>query len=169
MKTTHDATKEMVAELRRMANRTGNKQAEQVMRDGAAWLEDVEGNRVELQNEVEKLRQQLADKDEQLAGWKALLDAKMAIDSSTDTATGKAKRKSPRPSYDYAGTLTAFYASGDKTKLIPVQITEHSKKHPAAWRFREKAVKLSLPVMANIAGNYVLLTRTDITGEDSAE
>lgn len=169
MTVTHDATKEMIAELRRMSNRTGNKQAEQVMRDGAAWLEDVENNRVELLNEVEKLRQQLADKDEQLAGWKALLDAKMAIDASTDTATGKAKRKSPRPSYDYAGTLTAFYASGEKTRLIPAQLTDHGKKHPAAWRFREKAVNLNLPVTANVAGDYILLARTDITGEDDAK
>ena len=68
MTVTHEATKEMISELRRMSNRTGNKQAEKIMRDGAAWLEDVESNRVELQNENEKLRQKLADKDEQLAG-----------------------------------------------------------------------------------------------------
>lgn len=163
----HEAVKEMVSELRRVSNHTGNKQAEKTMRDGATWLEDVESDRVELQNENEKLRQKLADKDEQLAGWKALLDAKMAIDASTDTPatdapTVKAKRKSPRPHYDYAGTLTTFYVSGEKTKLIPTQRTENGKKFPPAWRFRDKAVKMGIPVNAHVVSDYILLARTDI-------
>lgn len=167
MTITHEAVKEMVSELRRMSNRTGNKQAEKTMRDGATWLEDVESDRVELQNENEKLRQKLDDKDEQLAGWKALLDAKMAIDSSTDTpATDapavKAKRKPPRPNYDYAGTLTTFYMSGEKTKIIPTQRIENGKKFPPAWRFRDKAVKLGIPVNAHTVDDYILLVRTDI-------
>ena len=167
MTVTHEATKEMISELRRMSNRTGNKQAEKTMRDGAKWLEDVEGNRVELQNENEKLRQRWADKDEQLAGWTALLDAKMAIDASTSTLTTdvpavKAKRKPPRPNYDYTGTLTTFYMSGEKTKIIPTQRIENGKKFPPVWRLRDKAVKLGIPVNAHTVGDYILLARTDI-------
>ena len=164
---TTDTTRQMIAELRRMAGRTGNKSAEDVMRNAASWLEDLNTEYLKIAGEVDKLRQRLADKDEQLAGWKALLDAKMAIDASTDTpATDapavKSKRKPPRPNYDYAGTLTTFYASGERTKIIPTQRIENGKKFPPAWRFRDKAVKLGIPVTAHLAGDYILLAREDI-------
>lgn len=164
---TTDATMQMIAELRRMAGRTGNKSAEDVMRNAASWLEDLNTEYLKVIGEVDKLRQRLADKDEQLAGWKSLLDAKMAIDASTDTpATAvpavKAKRKPPRPNYDYAGTLTTFYMSGEKTKIIPTQRIENGKKFPPAWRFRDKAVKLGIPVNAHTVDDYILLVRTDI-------
>lgn len=163
---THNATKEMVAELRRMANRTGNKQAEKTMRDGATWLEDVENNRVEVQNENEKLRQQLADKNEQLAGWKALLDAKMAVCGAAEDSS-KPERRSRRPKFDYAGTLTAFYSSGDRTKLVPTRTSDCGKKFPAAWKFSEASNRLKMPITANVAGDYVLLVRTDVAAEDA--
>ena len=164
---TTDATRQMIAELRRMAGRTGNKIAEDVMRNAASWLEDLNTEYLKIAGEVDKLRQKLADKDEQLAGWKALLDAKMAIDASTDTPAtdvpaAKAKRKSPRPNYDYTGTLTTFYMSGEKTKIIPTQRIENGKKFPPAWRFRDKAVKLGIPVNAHSVGDYILLAREDI-------
>ena len=164
---TTDTTRQMIAELRRMAGRTGNKSAEDVMRKAASWLEDLNTEYLKIAGEVDKLRQRLADKDEQLAGWKALLDAKMAIDASTSTpATDvpavKAKRKPPRPHYDYTGTLTTFYVSGEKTKLIPTQRIENGKKFPPAWRFRDKAEKMGIPVTAHTVGDYILLAREDI-------
>lgn len=162
MKTTHESTKEMVAELRRMSNRTGNKQAEQVMRDGAAWLEDVEGNRVELQNEVEKLRQQLADKDEQLAGWKALLDAKTA-----DSDAKNPKRKRRAPGYDYAAALSGFMESGERAKLIPI-IGRYSGGgiYPKTTVFKKYASEQKLPVDVRSVGDYIVLARTDnVEGE----
>lgn len=162
MKTTHESTKEMVAELRRMSNRTGNKQAEQVMRDGAAWLEDVEGNRVELQNEVEKLRRQLADKDEQLAGWKALLDAKTA-----DSDAKNPKRKRRAPGYDYAAALSGFMESGERAKLIPI-IGRYSGGgiYPKTTVFKKYASEQKLPVDVRSVGDYIVLARTDnVEGE----
>ena len=164
---TKDTTMQMIEELRRMAGRTGNKSAEDTMRNAASWLENMNAEYLKAIGEVDKLRQRLADKDEQLAGWKALLDAKMAIDASTSTlATDvpavKAKRKPPRPNYDYTGTLTTFYMSGEKTKIIPTQRIENGKKFPPAWRFRDKAVKLGIPVNAHTVGDYILLARTDI-------
>lgn len=164
---TTDATMQMITELRRMAGRTGNKSAEDTMRNAASWLENMNAEYLKVIGEVDKLRQRLADKDEQLAGWKSLLDAKMAIDASTDTpATAvpavKAKRKPPRPNYDYAGTLTTFYVSGEKTKIIPTQRIENGKKFPPAWKFRDKAVKLGIPVNAHTVDDYILLVRTDI-------
>lgn len=162
-----DTTRQMIAELRRMAGRTGNKSAEDVMRNAASWLEDLNTEYLKVIGEVDKLRQRLADKEEQLAGWKALLDAKMAIDASTDTPAidvpaAKAKRKPPRPNYDYAGTLTTFYVSGERTKIIPTQRIENGKKFPPAWRFRDKAVKLGILVNAYTVGDHILLTREDI-------
>lgn len=140
---TTDATMQMIAELRRMAGRTGNKSAEDTMRNAASWLENMNAEYLKAIGEVDKLRQRLADKDEQLTGWKALLDAKMAIDASastlaTDVPAVKAKRKPPRPNYDYAGTLTTFYMSGEKTKLIPTQRTENGKKFPLRGGFEIK-------------------------------
>ncbi|MDO5785556.1 MAG: hypothetical protein Q4P20_10895 [Eubacteriales bacterium] len=166
MTVTHDATKEMIAELRRMANRTGNKQAEKAMRDGATWLEDVENNRVELQNENEKLRQRLADKDEQLAGWKALLDASIASkNTASDNSAGDAftstKRRQLRPNYDYTGVLVTFMNSGERTKAICAEKREKGKQYPSAYYFRERAKDLGFPITANAAGDYVLLSRTD--------
>lgn len=169
MTVTHEATKEMISELRRMSNRTGNKQAEKIMRDGAAWLEDVEGNRVELQNENEKLRQKLADKDEQLAGWKALLDASIASKNVPTNADANVVHKRTRPNYDYVGVLTMFMVSGKKTEAIRAERKWNGKRYPSTCNFRERAKALNLPVTASPAGNYILLSRTDLTDSEEVE
>lgn len=161
MTITHDATKEMVAELRRMANRTGNKQAEKTMRDGATWLEDVENSRVELQTENDRLRQRIADKDEQLAGWKALLDAKQ---QQTLPSTKK-------PKYKYEETLKDFVKSGERATLIQIERTTSASGnlhvYPKASIFRQTAMRFNLPVNASQSGNFIVLSRTDITESGS--
>lgn len=155
MTVTHESTKEMIAELRRMANRTGNKQAEKTMRDGAAWLEDVENIRIELQNENERLRQRIEDKDEQLAGWKALLNAK------------KPKRKRRAPGYDYAAALSGFMESGERAKLIPI-IDRYPGGgiYPKTTVFKKYASEQKLPVDVRGAGDYIVLARTDNVAGD---
>ena len=163
----HDAVKEMVSELRRMSNRTGNKQAEKTMRDGATWLEDVESDRVELQNENEKLRQKLDDKDEQLAGWKALLDANLASNTAAHNVPVKTTARK-RPNYDYIGTLVQFANSGELTKVIATEKGCNGKRHPTAYYFNERAKDLKLPVVANVAGEFILLSRTDLTDSEKA-
>lgn len=162
MTVTHESTKEMIAELRRMANRTGNKQAEKTMRDGAAWLEDVENIRIELQNENERLRQRIEDKDEQLAGWKALLDAKTA---DSDAKNPKRKRRTSR--YDYAAALSGFMESGERAKLIPI-IGRYSGGgiYPKTTVFKKYASEQKLPVDARSAGDYIILARTDNVAGD---
>lgn len=162
MKTTHESTKEMVAELRRMANRTGNKQAEKTMRDGATWLEDVENSRVELQIENERLRQRIEDKDEQLAGWKALLNAK-----TTDSDAKNSKRKRRAPGYDYAAALSGFMESGERAKLIPI-IDRYPGGgiYPKTTVFKKYASEQKLPVDVRSVGDYIVLARTDnVEGE----
>lgn len=159
MTVTHDAVKGMIAEMRGTASRTGNKKAEEVMRNGATWLEDVEADRVQLRNEVDKLQQKLADKDEQLAGWKALLDAKTSMCADTND---KPKRKSPAMVYNYAAALTDFMGSNEKARLIPITyVNDAGKSLPQAWYFRKRAQDLGLPVTANKAGEYIVLSRTD--------
>lgn len=163
---THDAVKEMVAELRRMSNRTGNKQAEVTMREAAKYLADVETNRIELQNENEKLQQQIADKNAQLAEWKELLDAtkaalNAAINCTDEDGTPVKKRRSPCPHYDYTRALIEFHESHEKTGLVPTRIPESGKRIPSAWRFRDAINRLKLPITATAAGEYVLLMRTD--------
>ena len=162
----HEAVKEMVSELRRMSNRTGNKQAEKTMHDGATWLEDVESDRVELQNENEKLRQKLADKDEQLAGWKALLDANLASNAASKVVSNQ--RAPKRPVYNYTLTLMDFVNSGESTKVISTEKGVNGKRHPTAYYFVERAKALNLPVAANAAGDYILLSRTDLTDSEKA-
>lgn len=162
MKTTHESTKEMVAELRRMANRTGNKQAEKTMRDGATWLEDVENSRVELQIENERLRQRIEDKDEQLAGWKALLNAK-----TTDSDAKNSKGKRRAPGYDYAAALSGFMESGERAKLIPI-IDRYPGGgiYPKTTVFKKYASEQKLPVDVRSVGDYIVLARTDnVEGE----
>lgn len=153
----HEAVKEMVSELRRMSNRTGNKQAEKTMRDGATWLEDVESDRVELQNENEKLRQKLADKDEQLAGWKALVDR---IQGGTETKSVADECK-PKPEknkrYDYAAVLVAFVQSDNETLRIRTENADRTGKyderkptvrHPSFYTMRDTINRMGSSVSA---------------------
>lgn len=129
MTVTHDATKEMVSELRRMSNRTGNKQAEKTMRDGATWLENMNAEYLKVIGEVDKLRQKLADKDEQLAGWKALVDR---IQGGTETKS-VADECNPKPKknkrYDYAAVLVAFVQSDDEILRIPTKNADRTGKY----------------------------------------
>ena len=156
MTVTHEATKEMISELRRMSNRTGNKQAEKIMRDGAAWLEDVEGNRVELQDENEKLRQKLADKDEQLAGWKALVDR---IQQGGTETKSVADERNPKPEknkrYDYTAVLTRFVQGDDEILRIPTKNADRTGKyderkptirHPSFYTMRDTIARTKSPV-----------------------
>lgn len=155
MTVTHEATKEMISELRRMSNRTGNKQAEKTMRDGATWLEDVESDRVELQNENEKLRQKLADKDEQLAGWKALVDR---IQGGTETKPVSDERN-PKPEktkrYDYTAVLARFVQGDGEILRIPTKNTDRTGKyderkatvrHPSFYAMRDAIARTKSPV-----------------------
>ena len=152
----HEAVKEMVSELRRMSNRTGNKQAEKTMRDGATWLEDVESDRVELQNENEKLRQKLADKDEQLAGWKALVDRVRCTETERSS-----DERSPEPKknkrYDYAAVLVAFVQSDNETLRIRTENADRTGKynerkaairHPSFYTMRDTINRMGSPVSA---------------------
>lgn len=152
--------KEKARELQGAANRTGNKAIENIMRECAQIMLQMENGNAELLSEIDRLNQKLADKDEQLAGWKALLDAKTAIDGATNTAAPRG-RASRTPPFDYVGTLSAMMASGEKTKLVPIYVSNGGKKLPAAYTFRDKARQLGVPITANLAGGYVLLARTD--------
>lgn len=151
----HEAVKEMVSELRRMSNRTGNKQAEKTMRDGATWLEDVESDRVELQNENEKLRQKLADKDEQLAGWKALVD-RIQGGAETKSVADECKPKPEKNKrYDYTAVLTRFVQGDDEILRIPTKNADRTGKynerkpairHPSFYTMRDVITRTKSPV-----------------------
>lgn len=167
MTITHEAVKEMISELRRMSNRTGNKQAERAMRDGATWLEDVERNRAELQNENENLRKKLSDKDEQLAGWKSLVDGIKSVQSAqppeptASSSTNRAER------YDYAGAIADFMASGEVSRKIPVLKHYANGYIPSAYRLNKVAKAKKFPVVAIYRKDedVVMLCRTEGVAE----
>lgn len=152
---TTDATRQMIAELRRMSNRTGNKQAEKTMRDGATWLENMNTEYLKVISEVDKLRQKLADKDEQLAGWKALVDR---IQGGTETKS-VADERSPEPKknkrYDYAAVLVAFVQSDNETLRIRTENADRTGKynerkpnirHPSFYTMRDTIARTKSPV-----------------------
>ena len=130
-----DTTRQMIAELRRMAGRTGNKSAEDVMRNAASWMEDLNTEYLKVIGEVDKLRQKLADKDEQLAGWKALVDR---IQGGTETKS-VADERSPEPKknkrYDYAAVLVAFVQGDDDILRIPTKNADRTGKYNERKRF----------------------------------
>lgn len=157
MTVTHDATRQMIAELRRMSNRTGNKQAEKTMRDGATWLENMNTEYLKVIGEVDKLRQKLADKDEQLAGWKALVDR---IQGGAETKS-VADERNPKPEknkrYDYTAVLTRFVQSGNETLRIRTENADRTGKynerkaairHPSFYTMRDTINRMGSPVSA---------------------
>lgn len=154
---TTDATRQMIAELRRMAGRTGNKSAEDVMRNAASWLEDLNTEYLKVIGEVDKLRQRLADKDEQLAGWKALVDR---IQGGTETKS-VADERNPKPEknkrYDYTAVLTRFVQGDDEILRIPTKNADRTGKyderkptirHPSFYTMRDTINRMGSPVSA---------------------
>lgn len=154
---TTDATRQMIAELRRMAGRTGNKSAEDVMRNAASWLEDLNTEYLKVIGEVDKLRQRLADKDEQLAGWKALVDR---IQGGTETKS-VADERNPKPEknkrYDYTAVLTRFVQGDDEILRIPTKNADRTGKyderkptirHPSFYTMRDTIARTKSPVSA---------------------
>lgn len=152
---TTDATRQMIAELRRMAGRTGNKSAEDVMRNAASWLEDLNTEYLKVISEVDKLRQRLADKDEQLAGWKALVDR---IQGGTETKPVSDERN-PKPEktkrYDYTAVLARFVQGDGEILRIPTKNTDRTGKyderkatvrHPSFYAMRNTIVRTKSPV-----------------------
>lgn len=155
MTVTHDATRQMIADLRHMAGRTGNKSAEKTMRDAASWMEDLNTEFLKAANEVDKLRQKLADKDEQLAGWKALVDR---IQGGTETKS-VADERNPKPEknkrYDYTAVLTRFVQGDDEILRIPTKNADRTGKyderkptirHPSFYTMRDTIARTKSPV-----------------------
>lgn len=155
MTVTHDATRQMIAELRRMAGRTGNKSVEDTMRNAASWLENMNTEYLKVIGEVDKLRQKLADKDEQLAGWKALVDR---IQGGTETNPVSDERN-PKPEknkrYDYSTVLTRFVQSDDEVLRIPTKNADRTGKyderkptirHPSFYTMRDTIARTKSPV-----------------------
>lgn len=154
---TTDATRQMIAELRRMAGRTGNKSAEDVMRNAASWMEDLNTEYLKVIGEVDKLRQKLADKDEQLAGWKALVDR---IQGGTETKS-VADERNPKPEknkrYDYTAVLARFVQGDDEILRIPTKNADRTGKynerkptirHPSFYTMRDTIARTKSPVSA---------------------
>lgn len=171
---TTDTTRQMIAELRRMAGRTGNKSAEKTMRDAASWMEDLNTEFLKAANEVDKLRQRLADKEEQLAGWKALVDRIQQGGTETKPVSGE---RNPKPEkskrYDYAAVLAEFVRGGDEILRIPTKNVDRTGKydeckptvrHPSFYTMRDAITRTKSPVSAfydNATCEIVLVKRGD--------
>lgn len=155
---TTDATRQMIAELRRMAGRTGNKSAEDMMRNAASWLENMNTEYLKVISEVDKLRQRLADKDEQLAGWKALVDRIQQGGTETKSvADERSSEPKKNKRYDYAAVLVAFVQSDDDILRIPTKNADRTGKynerkpnirHPSFYTMRDTIVRTKSPVSA---------------------
>lgn len=154
---TTDATRQMIAELRRMSNRTGNKQAEKTMRDAASWMEDLNTEFLKAANEVDKLRQRLADKDEQLAGWKALVDRIQGGTETKSVADERNPKLEKNKRYDYTAVLTRFVQGDDEILRIPTKNADRTGRyderkaairHPSFYTMRDTIARTKSPVSA---------------------
>lgn len=166
MAMTHDETTRMAQSLRAMANRTGNAAAESTMRDAAQYLDALNVQYARLAEECDKLRAKLADKDEQLAGWKRLVDSIGATTRSRGKVPAHARLR--RRAFDYAAAIRKFMDSGVDVATIsaPASRDENSdvlgEVAPAQADVLTKAAgRMGAPVTARKSGNYIILERTD--------
>lgn len=106
---THDETARMAQSLRAMANRTGNAAAESAMRDAAQYLDALNIQYTRLAEECDKLRAKLADKDEQLAGWKRLVDSIGAPARPHNKVPAHARSR--RRAFDYAAAIRNLWTA----------------------------------------------------------
>lgn len=163
---THDETTRMAQTLRAMASRTGNAAAENAMREAAHYLEALNGQYVRMAEECDKLREKLADKEEQLAGWKTL------VENIGERACYGKKRpaiyRSRRRSFDYAAAIRKFMDSGVDVATISALASRDENSDvlgevaPAQADVLVKAAeRMGAPVAARKCGNYLVLERTD--------
>lgn len=166
MAVTYDETTRMAQNLRAMASRTGNAAAEKTMRDAAQYLEALNGQYSRMAEECNKLREKLADKDEQLAGWKRLVDSIGVPARSRNKVPAHARSR--RRAFDYAAAIRKFMDSGVDVATISALASRDENSDvlgevaPAQADVLVKAAgRMGAPVAARKSGNYIILERTD--------
>ena len=177
MKATQDATRQKVAELRHMAGRTGNHNAETTMREAASYMEDLNTALISEMTEADKLREKNADLLEQLSGWKALVDSMKSVqpvqpvepDVEPKAEPVLVPAQSPKRSapFDYIGELARFIASGEAVHAVPVSRHYASGGYtPNSSRFNALSKNRKYPVAAfyRPENDTVVLIRTS-TGD----
>ena len=169
MKATQDATRQKVAELRHMANRTGNHNAETTMREAASYMEDLNTALISAMTEADKLREKNADLLEQLSGWKALVDSMKSaqsvqlVEPEAESVTVPAQSPKRSAPFDYTGELARFIASGESVHEVSVlRHYDAGGYTPNASRFNAVSKKRNFPVAAfyHPEKDAVVLVRT---------
>ena len=106
---------------------------------------------------MDKLRQKLADKDEQLAGWKALVDRIQGSTESKSVADECKPKPEKNKRYDYTAVLAEFVRGGDEILRIPTKNADRTGKynerkptirHPSFYTMRDTIVRTKSPVSA---------------------
>lgn len=166
MAVTQDETTRMAQTLRAMASRTGNAAAEKTMRDAAQYLDALSIQYTRLAEECDKLREKLADKEEQLAGWKRLVDS-IGVPARSHNKV-PAHARSRRRAFDYAAAIRKFMDSGVDVATISALASRDENSDvlgevaPAQADVLVKAAeRMGAPVAARKCGNYLVLERTD--------
>lgn len=169
MKVTQDATRQKVAELRHMAGRTGNHNAETTMREAASYMEDLNTALISAMTEADKLREKNADLLEQLSGWKALVDSMKSaqsvqlVEPEAESVTVPAQSPKRSAPFDYTGELARFIASGESVHAVSVlRHYDAGGYTPNASRFNAISKKRNFPVAAfyHPEKDAVILVRT---------
>ncbi|WP_435645313.1 hypothetical protein [Butyricicoccus porcorum] len=169
MKATQDATRQKVAELRHMAGRTGNHNAETTMREAASYMEDLNIALISAMTEADKLREKNADLLEQLSGWKALVDSMKSaqsvqlVEPEAESVTVPAQSPKRSAPFDYTGELARFIASGESVHAVSVlRHYDAGGYTPNASRFNAISKKRNFPVAAfyHPEKDAVILVRT---------
>lgn len=156
-----DETRRIINEMKSVASRTGNKQVEAILCCAAEYLQDFENEYWKVVKESEDLRKKLTDKDEQIAGWKALVDQMKTVKISVPE---EPKRTQTIPKYNYTKLLSDFYASGEPQRFVQYLYgNENEHRVPRAAYCNKKARELSSKdIRAYHVGNGIMLMRTNL-------